>query len=158
MVLAAVVVLGILAEAATLMTSRLVQADREAELLFRGQAYRRAIKSHYEAGGPVKAFPRSLEDLLQDPRFPNKRHIRALYPDPVSRDGKKQWLLIRAPDGGIAGVASASRGEPLKKANFPKGLEKFEGAQSYADWIFEYTPQPVTQGPVPAGPPVLKTK
>lgn len=30
--------------------------------------------------------------------------------------------------------------DPLKKANFPQGLEKFESAASYSEWIFEYIP------------------
>ena len=141
MVLAAVVIVAILAEAAVALSSRMAQADREAELLFRGQAYRDAIKSYYDAGTPVKTFPRALEDLLKDPRFANKHHLRALYADPFGQG--KDWVLVRAADGGIAGVASSSKEEPLKKANFPKGLEKFEAAQSYSDWIFEYTPAPV---------------
>src|SRR3989338_2666836 len=138
MVLVAVVVVGILAEAATLLTSRMTQADREQELLFRGQAYKNAVESYYRAGG---SYPRTLDDLLKDPRTPGvRRHIRSLYPDPFARSDKKEWTLIRAADGGITGVASISTEEPLKKANFPKGLEKFEGTQSYADWKFEYTP------------------
>lgn len=154
MVLAAVVIVGILADAAVALSSRMTRADREAELLFRGQAYRNAIKSYYEAGNPVKAYPRALEGLLKDPRFPNKHHLRTLYADPLGQD--KGWVLIRAPDGGIAGVASASKEEPLKKANFPKGLEKFEAAQSYSDWVFEYVPSssiiPLRQTTTPQPP------
>lgn len=142
MVLAIVVVVGILADAAVTLSSRMVQADHEAELLFRGLAYRNAIKSYYEAGNPVKTYPRVLTDLLKDPRFPNRHHLRKLYSDPMAKDNKGEWLLVRAADGGIAGVASASREEPLKRANFPRGLEKLEAAQSYSDWIFEYTPLP----------------
>lgn len=141
MVLAAVVILGIVAEAAQITTWRILQTDRETELMFRGDAYRRAIQSYYEAGAPVKAFPRKLDDLLKDSRFASKRHIRGLYPDPMGAVEKGEWLLIRAPDGGISGVASASRKEPLKKANFPKEFEKFAGAMSYAEWVFEYQPQ-----------------
>lgn len=144
MVLAAVVVVGILADAAVALSSRMAQADREAELLFRGQAYQRAIRSYYEAGNPVKKYPRNFEDLLKDPRFPNKQHLRALYRDPMAKDDNGKWLLVRAADGGIAGVASSSKEEPLKRANFPKGLEKFEAALSYSDWVFEYTPLPST--------------
>ena len=162
MVLVAVVVVGILAEAATLLTSRMTQADREQELLFRGLAYKKAVESYYRAGG---SYPRALDDLLKDPRTPGvKRHIRALYPDPFARGDKKEWTIIRAPDGGIAGVASAKTDEPLKKANFPKGLEKFEQAKSYADWIFEYIPSQFYTSPgsvsptsPAASPPVLKT-
>jgi type II secretory pathway pseudopilin PulG len=145
-VLVAVTVLGIAAEAAVALTSRAAQAEREAELLFRGEAYRQAIRHYYEAGGVVKTYPRRLEDLLADPRFPERHYLRALYADPLSRDGKGEWNLVLAPDGGVAGVVSRSRAEPLKKAGFPKGLEAFEAARSYADWIFVYQPM---MNPVP---------
>jgi type II secretory pathway pseudopilin PulG len=150
MVLAAVVVVGILAQAAVPLSSRVAQADREAELLFRGQAYRSAIKSYYEAGKPIKAFPRALEDLLDDPRFPRKRHLRTLYPDPMARGGKGEWTLVRAADGGISGVASASGEEPLKQGNFPLDLEQFAGAKAYSDWIFEYRPTATLPAQKPA--------
>jgi type II secretory pathway pseudopilin PulG len=150
MVLAAVVVVGILAQAAVPLSSHIAQADREAELLFRGQAYRNAIKSYYEAGKPIKAFPRALEDLLDDPRFPRKRHLRAPYPDPLARDGKGEWTLVRAADGGISGVASTGGEEPLKQANFPPGLEDFAGAKAYSEWVFEYRPTATPSPPAPA--------
>lgn len=146
-VLAAVVIIGIVVEAAHVTTWRVVRADREAELLFRGQAYRRAIQSYYQSNGQ---FPRSLEDLLRDPRSASKRHIRTLYPDPMASDEKKEWRLVRN-GGGISGVASASTEEPLKQANFPLGLEKLTGAKSYSDWVFEYVPQPVAPAKAPAG-------
>ena len=155
MVLVAVISLGILMEVATIHTSRAQQAEREAELLYRGLAYRNAIKSYYEAGKPVKKYPKSLEDLVKDPRSVHKRHLRVLYPDPMTRD-KSEWLLVRAIDGGISGVASTSKDAPIKTANFPAGLERLEGAKSYADWIFEYVPlqQPGLPKPPPATPAV----
>lgn len=134
-VLAAVVIVGIGAEITYLGVSRLVQADREAELLFRGQAYRRAIESYHRTNG---IYPRALEDLLKDPRLPSKRHIRALYKDPMGNG--REWLLLRASDGGIGGVASHSPKRPLKTANFPASFESFNGAQSYREWLFEYLP------------------
>lgn len=148
MVLAAVVVIGILAEAATAVSSRAVQVDRESELLFRGRAYQRAIRSYYEAGNPIKQYPRNLEDLLHDPRFPNKRHLRILYLDPMAKDDKGTWLLVRAADGGIAGVASSSKEEPLKKANFPREFEKFTEAKTYSEWVFDYTPRQLLLQPM----------
>jgi len=159
MVLAAVVIVGIVVEAARVTTWRIVRVDREAELLFRGQAYRNAIASFYQSNGAV---PRSLEDLPKDPRSPSKRHIRALYPDPMGQGEKREWRLIQAAGGGISGVASASAEEPLKQANFPKEFEKFTGAKSYSEWVFEYVPppRPPTQPgakPPGASPPVLRT-
>jgi type II secretory pathway pseudopilin PulG len=147
-VLAALVIIaivGIVLEAAQVTTWRVVRVDREAELLFRGQAYRNAIASFYQSNG---AFPGSLEDLLKDPRSVSKRHIRALYTDPMSKDPKQGWRLVRV-GGGIAGVASSSRDEPLRRANFPVGFESFAGAKSYSDWVFEFTPLPAK--PPPAG-------
>jgi type II secretory pathway pseudopilin PulG len=145
MVLAAVVVVGIVLEAARVTTWRIVRADREAELLFRGQQYRNAVRSFYEAHG---LFPRTLEELVKDPRSASRTHIRALYADPMRGDPKAEWRLIRSSDGGIAGVASASSEEPLKQANFPLGLEAFTGAKSYSEWLFEYQPPPAKPGAV----------
>jgi type II secretory pathway pseudopilin PulG len=145
MVLAAVVVVGIVVQAANETTWRLMRVDREAELLFRGTAYRNAIRSFHQTNG---VFPRSLEDLVKDPKSVGRRHIRELYRDPTSKDEKGEWRLIRAIDGGIAGVASASADEPLKKANFPPQLLKFTGAKSYSEWMFEYVPPPVPPKPI----------
>lgn len=138
MVLVAVVVIGLMAGVGSALSSRAVKADREQELLFRGLAYKEAIRRYYAVS---KTFPRALDDLLKDPRFANHRYLRAAYPDPMGV-GKKEWTLVRAPDGGIAGVASASQAIPLKQANFPVGLETFQGAKTYADWIFQYVPMP----------------
>lgn len=144
--LAAVLIVAIFAEAASVLTSRTVQAGKETELIFRGLAYQNAIQRYHRFGG---TFPRNLDDLLKDPRSPNRRHIRALYADPMAKEGQ-DWLLIRATDGGIAGVASPSKREPLKKTNFPKGLEKFENATSYSEWVFEFTVLPTLPAPAQA--------
>jgi hypothetical protein len=64
----------------------------------------------------------------------------------MNKEEKAEWLLIRAADGGISGVASQSKDEPLKQANFPKEFEKFAGAKSYAEWVFEYQPPAVVPG------------
>lgn len=135
-VLAAVVIVGIAAEVGHVSTTRLVRADREAELLFRGDAYLRAIASYHRRHG---AYPRALDDLVDDPRAPGHRHLRARYADPMAKAGE-DWSLIPAPDGGIAGVASRSTQAPLKRANFPPRFEAFEGAASYAEWAFEFAP------------------
>ena len=139
MVLVAIVLVGIFAGVANITVSRIVQMDREEELIFRGMAYRNAIRQYYAV---AKHYPRSLEDLLKDSRFVHRSFLRKPYPDPMSREAGEDggWHLVRAPDGGIAGVASRSRDEPLKKTNFPVGLESFDGVQSYAEWVFEYSP------------------
>ena len=145
MVLVAVVILGIVLETANVQISFVQRREREKELLYRGQAYQTAIRYFYKAHNN---FPRSLKDLLKDPHAINKHYLRALYTDPVSR-GKTPWKLIRATDGGISGVASQSEETPLKKANFPQGLENFEKAKTYAEWEFVYKPKVTTPASVP---------
>lgn len=108
---------------------------REAELLFVGEQYRRAIRSYYLQPPVVGNYPRRLQDLLRDPRTPGiVRHLRQLHPDPIT--GSAEWGLVRAPDGGILGVYSLAQGTPLKTANFRVRDADFEGRTSYADWKF----------------------
>ena len=112
--------------------------DREAQLLYAGNQYRRAIERYYLSG--PRQFPRSLEDLLKDPRKPGtERYLRKLYFDPLS--GKSEWGLVKAPDGGIMGVYSPSEDRPMKVAGFSFANKDFEGAAKYSDWKFLYNPQ-----------------
>jgi len=116
--------------------------DREADLLFAGDQYRLAIQRYYLSG--PRQFPRSLEDLLRDPRQPGiARYLRKLYFDPVT--GKSEWGLVRAPDGGIMGVYSTSDDKPIKTGGFSVADAAFEGAEKYSDWRFVYAGQ--TQAP-----------
>lgn len=135
-VLGLLLTLSISAAVGVELASTQARREKEAELLFRGQAYAAAIRAYYLAVPGQKRYPPSLEDLLRDPRFAHRRHLRALYQDPFGKD----WLLIRAPDGGIAGVASGSRQTPLKKAGFVPEFKHFEAANSYREWQFVYVP------------------
>ena len=109
--------------------------DREAELLYVGNQYRRAIERYYVSG--PRQFPRALEDLLKDPRKPGtERYLRKLYFDPMT--GKSEWGLVKAPDGGIMGVYSLSEDSPKKVANFGFANREFEGVSKYSDWRFVY--------------------
>lgn len=118
--------------------------DRETELLFVGNQYRHAIALFYEkTPGGVKRYPRTLEELLKDPRQPGtERYLRQLYPDPF---GSKEWGTVKAPDGGVAGVYSLSEDKPLKTGNFKLRDAGFDGAQRYADWKFVYSPAAAAQ-------------
>jgi type II secretory pathway pseudopilin PulG len=110
--------------------------EREAELLQVGNEYRKAIERYYLSG--PRQYPRSLADLLKDPRQPGTvRYLRKLYPDPVS--GKDEWGLVKAPDGGIAGVHSLSDEMPLKSAGFAVRDRDFEAKTKYSDWKFIFS-------------------
>ena len=116
-----------------------VQREREKELLFIGNEYRHAIGSYYESSpSGAKQFPRKLEDLIVDKRFPNiKRHIRKLYLDPITRGA--EWGLVEEQQQ-ILGVYSKSKLEPIKRKAFPPPFESFDGAKQYSDWKFIYMP------------------
>jgi len=120
--------------------------EREAELLHTGNEYRIAIERYYRAG--PRQYPRNLTDLLKDPRQAGTvRHLRKLYHDPVS--GKEEWGLVRAPDGGIAGVHSLSEEKPLKSGGFAVRDKEFEAKEKYSDWKFIYVPQQLARTHVP---------
>jgi type II secretory pathway pseudopilin PulG len=127
-----------------------LKREREAELLFIGHQYRRAIALYYESTpGGIKRYPRTLEELLSDPRQPAlRRHLRKLYRDPF---GGTQWGLVKAPDGGISGVFSLSNATPLKHSNFRPRDAGFESAKTYRDWQFTYSP--AGAGSAPRRPP-----
>ncbi len=112
-----------------------LKREREAELLFVGRQYARAIAAYHAATpGDVKQWPKRLEDLLEDRRNPAiHRHLRRLYPDPFT--GKPEWGLIKSGEF-IVGIHSLGEGKPLKQAGFLPEEESFAGAASYRDWRF----------------------
>lgn len=109
--------------------------EKEKELLFAGDEYRRAIGSYYaKTPGEARQYPQRLEDLLKDNRYPTPlRHLRRIYRDPMTPDG--EWELIMQ-QGRITGIVSRSEDAPVKVAGFPKEFESFEGAKSYRGWRF----------------------
>lgn len=128
---------GILLSAVGIVWHQDSQRNKEQELLFVGDAYRRAIQSYYdESPNGNKQYPQKLEELLLDKRFPSvKRHIRILYPNPITKD--YSWMLIKQADR-IKGVTTKSEQVPIKTAGFPKVYEEFSKAKTYADWKFIY--------------------
>ena len=110
--------------------------EKEAELLYTGGEFRRAIRQYYKAGGQ---YPKKLEDLLKDPRQPaTVRYLRKVYPDPVT--GKKDWGFVLGPDNGIIAVRSLSEETPLKAAGFALENADFEGKTKYSEWQFTALP------------------
>jgi hypothetical protein len=110
----------------------------EGELLWTGDQYRRALGAYYRnlagCGAERNRYPRQLADLVKDPRCPaTVRYLRKLYPDPVTGG---DWVLVRSPDGGIAGVHSRSDRRPFKVTGFRVEDRDFENKQTYRDWVF----------------------
>jgi type II secretory pathway pseudopilin PulG len=117
------------------------QRELEAQLIWTGQQYQRALESYYWASpGRVKHLPVKLEELLRDMRFPQPvRHLRQLYPDPLQPE--VPWGLLRQGNQ-IIGVYSQSDRETLRRANFAPGMESFEGSSHYTEWRFIFLPRP----------------
>ena len=134
--------------AAEIWSTRL-QREREAELLFVGNQYRRALESYWTATpGPVKALPASVRQLLVDDRFPQPvMHLRRAYPDPMT--GEDMQLVTTG--NVIVGVHSRSKDTPLKQSGFPDRYAHFENAATYQQWRFVFTPPRIGQ-PRPGAP------
>jgi len=141
-----VAIMGVMLAAAGVAWSTAQQRDKERELLFIGNQFRKAIAAYYESSpGSIKQYPNTFNDLLKDNRhLATRRHLRRIYADPMTL--KPEWGIIRAPDGGIMGIHSLSTGRPMKSRNFLGRDSAFEGAISYADWRFVYEP---SRGTVP---------
>jgi hypothetical protein len=138
----------------------------EVELLWAGDQYRRALGEYYRnasgCGPDRNRYPRELAHLLKDPRCPaTVRYLRRLYPDPITGSA---WGVLRAPDGGIAGVYSLSTRRPFKVADFRMQDRDFEGKRAYRDWVFVHAvangrqaaraASQAAAGAVPPAPPV----
>lgn len=157
-----VAVMNVVVAASLPYWSKVVQRDKEAELIFRGLQYAEAIRV-FQAR--FNRLPNTLDELIEV----NPRSIRRLWKEPMSDDG--EWELIRGqagnqpggeagrdltqasgPDEGararrgrgrrrqqagpIIGVRSTSEGE---------GMRQFMGSSSYSSWLFtaDLIPVPV---------------
>ncbi len=144
----AIVLIGIATTAAAKQWKTMVQRDLEADLLTKGIEIQNALtlySNKMKAGRvvPGEVYPQSLADLT---RLPNP-YLRKVYRDPIMHG---EWEYLRAPNGGIMGVRSKSRAEPIRKHEFPLAVRHFDGKKSYYDWVFQH-PNPSSSGLLPSG-------
>ncbi len=115
---------GILMSAALPVWSQAARREREAELVFRGEQYARAVALYQRTY--AGAFPPDVETLLEE------RFLRRRYRDPMVEHG--EFRILHESDagdgGGVVGVASSSSEASLRIYN---------GATRYDQWIFQYT-------------------
>ncbi|MBM3818880.1 MAG: type II secretion system protein [Acidimicrobiia bacterium] len=142
------------------------QREREAELVFRGEQYARAVELYQRkyAG----AFPPSLDVLL------NERMLRRRYRDPMSEDGEFQLLFVGQDagqagqigrgaqpaarqggagprGGGIPGVGVRGGIMGVTSKSTAASLREYNGRGRYNEWAFVATPANVQAGT--GGPP-----
>jgi len=79
--------------------------EKEAELVFRGEQYARAIALYQRKLGPG-SLPPSLDVLVE------QRFIRKLYKDPMTKDGEFQLLYASQQAGGRGGARGGGGTQP----------------------------------------------
>lgn len=150
--LAAIVIIGISLGAAAKYWSNVALREKEEELLFRGDQYRKAVERYYLAVPGRRELPQSIDDLLRDNRTAiGKRHLRRKFKDPITAEDFVE--ITDTASKRIRGVRSSSEKEPLKKSNFPEQYKDFEGKERYNEWQFVFLPQGGHSLPPPPPPP-----
>ncbi len=94
--LAAVMIIVAAAAAPVLLTQG--RREKEADMIWRGEQYARAVKLYYRKNG---RFPNSIEDL-EKPKN-NLRYLRKAYKDPMNTEDGAWRLIYIAPNGQLIG-------------------------------------------------------
>jgi type II secretory pathway pseudopilin PulG len=138
----AVAIVGGALSASASLWSGTQQRERETQLLWAGEQFRQALVAYAQAAGAgAQAFPRTLDDLLLDPRSAApRRFLRRIYDDPMTRS--TDWGVVRNERGLIVGVHSRSEARPMRRANFAPEHAGFEDAATYAEWRFMAVREP----------------
>lgn len=159
--LVAIAVMGLLLSLAMPTWQTFVKREKEAELIFRGGQYARAITLYGQqfAG----AFPPNIETLV-DGRF-----LRKAYTDPMTQNGQFEIItpgtLQSLPGLSPGAEADGGSGDPnrtpfsqaareqnadtgpimgVRSRSTETALMDFDGLESYAEWIFT----PTAPGPL----------
>lgn len=176
--LVALSVIGIMLAVVMPVWKQMVQREKEAELIFRGQQYARAIGLFQRRAGPG-ALPPNL-DLLVEQRF-----LRKKYKDPITGEDFQPLLAGQPTPGGAAGGgnpqvgrggATPPPGQAPGGAGAPTGavggiqgvvskskaksIRVYNGRTVYNEWAFVFVPQvqnaggggPGGRGQGPGGP------
>lgn len=150
--------MGVLSSMLLPMWSQAAQREREAELVFRGEQYARAVELYQRRY--VGANPPDFETLVE------QRFLRRLYADPMTEEGEFRVIHAsqlaevqgeatadatderRSPEsirfgddqqGGVVGVVSRSEEESLRIYN---------DREKYNEWIFVYSATATEAGAV----------
>lgn len=136
LVLLAVAIIGLISASALQAGAQVTRRDAEEELLAIGHTFQQAVLSYVNTTpGQAALGPRSLDELLRDPRVPGlRRHLRQIPHDPLT--GRGDWGLLKTPDGQIIGIFSLAEGQPIKRAGFEPAWARLIDAPNYQSWVF----------------------
>jgi len=156
--LVALGVMGIMMSVLLPFWSQAARREREAELVFRGEQYARAIELYQRQY--VGAYPPDFETLVE------QRFLRRLYADPMTEDGEFRVIyrsqvedLLGAPEG-EAGSEETTEADPIRfdrdreeggvvgvvSRNDGESLRKYNGRERYNEWAFIYVTSSSTPG------------
>jgi hypothetical protein len=144
----------------------MAQREKEAELVFRGEQYARAIGMFQRR--TANAYPPTLDILVQ------QKYLRKKYKDPITNDdfvplSQSQQAAQRGGQAGQQGTAQQGRGQQPAGAAVPGGgaqvggiigvtskstdtsIRLYKGRSHYNEWAFIYTPPAAAPGG-PGGP------
>ena len=110
-VLLAVALIGIGLTAASEVWVTTANLQKSKELDWIGSQFTLAIGSYYQSTpGLVKAYPASLQELLEDRRqLTIRRHLRKIYLNPFT--AKPDWELVTTSEGRVRGVRCVKPGD-----------------------------------------------
>lgn len=129
--------LGFVSSMALQVGSLVHRRMAEEALIDVGLEYAKALSSYADkTPAGMEDQPMNIQELLLDKRLPGRvRHLRQLYPDPVT--GSEDWGLDLDPDTKrVVGIFSLSDKRPIKIDNFPLGFDAFKGKSRLNEWVF----------------------
>ena len=173
--LVAIAVMGVLTSVVLPVWSHSAQREREAELIFRGEQYARAIELYQRQY--VGAYPPDLETLVDE------RFLRRLYTDPMTDGGEGEFRPVYQSEVGELQGAPATADRPgeatttvtaspereperrsfssrsqadreeggivgVVSASEEESIRIYNGQQQYNEWAFVYTPSSTQLGGV----------
>ena len=149
--LVSLAMMSILMAALLPVWSQAAQREREAELVFRGEQYARAIELYQRRY--VGAFPPDVATLVE------QRFLRRQYKDPMTQEGDFQVLyqaqatdVASAPTGRVGNSGSQQQATGVLQGGVigvvSKSTEEsrriYNGASRYDEWVFVHLPS-ITQ-------------
>jgi type II secretory pathway pseudopilin PulG len=157
----------------------LARREKEAELVFRGEQYARAIALYRTKNANLpNAFPPSIDVLVQG------KYLRKKYKDPMTKDGEFMVIPVGGQQPGISGGGpggvldanpQAGRGNPtptqprpgpqpqaggpaaggvmgVRSKSTENSIRSYRGATRYDLWQFTFNVAPRPGGAMPTAP------
>jgi type II secretory pathway pseudopilin PulG len=126
---------------------RQVQREKEAELIFRGEAIARAVYLYRQKNG--QALPPSLDVLV------SQRFLRQKYLDPITG---KDFLPVAGASAGTTGGRAAGAGGlqggivGVRSTSNETSIRIYNNQQTYSQWAFDFTLEQLRAGGGPQVP------